>query len=963
WGAVVDALVNEMAHVLTEPVLLILDDVHLLNDAAAPIRILDRLIGRAPRHLHVILSSRYPLQLPTMLNWRVKGEMLEIDQDELAFTPSEIDLLFRDQYAYALTLEQANLLVTRIEGWPIALHLIWQRLQRDGGATLPQALSQLSGSASDLFAYLTQEVFAQQAVDIQAFLQETAVLRSMTAASCDNIRSEQDSDEILRYLLEKGLFVVNLGEGQLRYHYLFRELLLNQLPPDQVRKINLRAADYYLANEDEEEAIFHLLQAKAGDDAAKIIDRLGRGMVRVGRLDTLAAWIGALPPDVLANHPVLLIYLGDIDRLHSRFEQALGWYQQAEERSRLHGDMRGLGRALRGQARVYLDTVNPSRAEELLQAAMQLAAEDRESRARLLNLLAENLLNRGRTEEALAYQTQSREIRQGRTTKADLPVRMLLRTGRLIDGRRILEAQTVLEQEEPVLRPRAHRETALILSLIYAFMGEQQGAYETAVAGTKRGQILDSQFIASVGISRQGHAFSLGKDKASYEKARLRYEEAIALSNAIHVPRLQVEPFWGLCQIYGYQGDLEMAESLARQAIEIVQADGDEWVEAGVRVTMGSAFALAGAFDEAMDWLSQGLSSFQACSDTYGETVARLWQCVVWHQRDDVTRLERDIDELLQLVRTHQYGFLFHRKTFFGPPDVRILVPLLLFARTHQRQATFAEQILIQQGLSQVELHPGYQLRIETLGAFRLWHGEVEVPARAWRRKKARQLFQLLITHRGNMLHRDQISTLLWPELDQDGAVRDFKIAFSAMCTVLEPNRKRNAPSAYVVRDGSRYGLRMVADMWVDVVAFETAVSTANRHASKSVDEAIRAYQDAFGLYQGDFLQAYPYESWCSEERDHLQALYLHAAERLAGGLLSKQAWEAVVPICTAILEIDDCWEPAYQMVMKAYIQLGNRTQAIRAYQRCQSALQTGMNVGPTAVTQSLYADLMGGGE
>ncbi|MCP5097248.1 MAG: transcriptional regulator, partial [Chloroflexi bacterium] len=33
WGAVVDALVNEMAHVLTEPVLLILDDVHLLNDA------------------------------------------------------------------------------------------------------------------------------------------------------------------------------------------------------------------------------------------------------------------------------------------------------------------------------------------------------------------------------------------------------------------------------------------------------------------------------------------------------------------------------------------------------------------------------------------------------------------------------------------------------------------------------------------------------------------------------------------------------------------------------------------------------------------------------------------------------------------------------------------------------------------------------------------------------------------
>ncbi|MFQ5435952.1 MAG: transcriptional regulator, partial [Anaerolineae bacterium] len=198
WMAVVDALINELERILPASTFLILDDVHLLNDAAAPMRILDRLIGLAPHHLHILLSSRYPLQLPTMLNWRVKGEVLEIDQDELAFTPTEIDALFRQQYDYALTLEQATLLVNRIEGWPIALHLIWQRLQRDGGAALPQALSQLSGSAGDLFAYLTREVLAQQEPDIQQFLRETAVLRQMNASGCDAIRSATDSAEILR---------------------------------------------------------------------------------------------------------------------------------------------------------------------------------------------------------------------------------------------------------------------------------------------------------------------------------------------------------------------------------------------------------------------------------------------------------------------------------------------------------------------------------------------------------------------------------------------------------------------------------------------------------------------------------------------------------------------------------------------------------------------------------------------
>jgi LuxR family transcriptional regulator, maltose regulon positive regulatory protein len=961
WAAVVDALTNELARVLQEPAFLVLDDVHLLNDAPAPIRILDRLIGRAPQHLHVILSTRYPLQLPTMLTWRVKGEMLEITQDELAFTSTEIDQLFRKQYAYTLTLEQANLLVNQIEGWPIALHLIWQRLQRDGGASLPQALSQLSGSASDLFAYLTQEVFAQQAEDIQAFLRETAVLRSMTAANCDYIRSAQDSDQILRYLLEKGLFVVNLGVGHLRYHHLFREMLLNQLTENQRRKIHLSAADNYLAVNDEEEAIFHLLQAKAGDTAATIIDRLGRSMVRIGRLDTLAGWIAAISPDVLANHPILLIYLGDIDRLHSRFVQALNWYQQAEERSRLRADTRGLGRALRGQARVYLDTVNPARAEELLQEAVRLAdgLEDRESRARLLELLAENLLNRGRTEEAQAYQAQARELRQLATNEEHLPVRMLLRTGRLNEGRLILEEQAALEEEAPVLRPRAHRETSLLLSLIYAFMGERADALETAVSGTERGQILDSQFIASVGFSRQGHALSLGKEKTAYDQARTRYHEAIALSKAIGVPRLQVEPFWGLCQIVGQQGDLQMAESFARQAIEIVQTDGDEWVEACVRVSMGSAFVLAGEYKKAADWLSQGLNSFQACSDRFGETVARLWQCIIWLKTEDTPRLERDIDDLLQRVKQHQYDFLFQRRTFFGPPDVRQLVPLLLFAREHNRQSSFAQQMLSQLGLVHIELHPGYQLRVQTLGVFKLWHGIEEVPARAWRRKKARQLFQLLITYRGTLLHRDQISALLWPDLDVDGAIRDFKIAFSAMCNVLEPHRKRNAPSSFVLRDGSRYGLHLDADCWLDIVAFETAVSAGDRLLLKSPDDAQSAYQEAFDLYQGDFLQTYPYEAWCSEERDRIQTRFLRSAERLAYLVADKGAWEQVIPLCNAILEIDDCWEAAYQLLIKAYEQLGNRTQAIRTYQRCKAALYAGLNVEPTAVTQQLYQSLV----
>ncbi|MGD2178610.1 MAG: transcriptional regulator, partial [Anaerolineae bacterium] len=399
WETVVSILVNELVECATGPMLLVIDDVHLLNQASEPLRILDWIIGRAPPDLHVLLSTRYPPQLPNAITWRVRGELLEIGQKELAFTPSEVAALFRDQYRVFLTPEEVDELTAGTEGWAIALQLVWQGLRAGLVSNLPQALGRLSGSDEDFFAFLAQEVLEQQPPDIQEFLLVTAVLREMTASICDCLRNASDdlaphprvagqetshhesgsalhadSGQILNYLLESGLFVVDLGDSDrlgrvVRYHHLFRDFLCHQLDASQARALHQKAAVCCQRHGAAEEAVHHLLAAQAFEQAANVLDHMGRSMVRAGRLDMLSGWIGSLPPDVLETHPSLLVYLGDIARLHSRFDEALGWYSQAEERCRAGGDARGIGRALRGQARVYLDTVNPSQAQDLLQEA------------------------------------------------------------------------------------------------------------------------------------------------------------------------------------------------------------------------------------------------------------------------------------------------------------------------------------------------------------------------------------------------------------------------------------------------------------------------------------------------------------------------------------------------------------------------------------------------------------------
>ncbi len=955
WTDITQSLLNELMISTEEDVFLILDDVHILPETAVSLRILNHFISHAPNNLHIILATRYPLSLPNLHRWRVRGELMTLNQEELAFTPDETAVFFKTHYNITLTPEQSALLSDRVEGWPIALPLIGRRVL--SGSDLEEALGQLSGSTGDLFVYLAQEVLAQHPEHVQQFLAETAVLRQMTAPVCDVLRQQTDSTNILTYLLENDLFIVDLGDGYVRYHHLFRELLLNQLDPAVAKVLHLRAAVILKEEDDIESAIYHFLAAEAHEETAVLLKSIGRRFIQGGQLDTISTWIGRIPPEILVNYPPLLSYLGDVARLRSRFEEALAWYQQAETHSRARDDRPAIGQALRGQARVYLDTVNAVQAEAVLQEALRLSdgQDNRETQARLLDLLAENLLNQGHPDESEQYRAQARDLREEGPGEAELSVRVMLRTGRLEEARRTLEAQAAQEKQEPVLRPRAHRETLLLLSIIYSMQGKREQAFQCAVDGIARGQALRSPFITAVGHMRQGHTWLLKKDEHGAREAVRCFEEAIRISETLHVPRLRVEASWGLTQAYGFRGDLKMAQHIAEEGLTLARADGDEWVSACISLMLGASFALIGEHETAVTWVNQASSAFRECGDTYGETVGYLWLCLIWHQQGDLVRLNRDLDDFLQRVDTHHYQFLFARKTLMGHPDPRSLVPVLLYARENGMQTAVVESLLTTINLAKIKYHPGYQLRAHMLGPFALWRGLEPVPASEWKRQKARQLFLFFLANRHALWEREQITDRLWSELEPDAAERNFKIAYNALTKVLEPNRQRNAPSAFILRDGSRYGLRPEADMWLDVQTFNDLIAEGDRLFAQNESQALVLYQQALALYKGEFLQEYPFEEWTSIERERLFTHYLRTSERVASSLLAQEKWEAALQTAQAILDHDACWENAYRILMTAYAQMGNRTQAIRTYHRCVENLQSELGVSPTEATIQLW--------
>jgi len=958
---IIDTLINELVESVSDPFFLIIDDAHLINHVPPSMNMLNRLIKHGPSNLHIVLSTRYPLDLKDLATLRVKGNLLEIGEEELAFTPEEIHSLFQSQYNIILNSDEIELLSRETEGWAIALHLIGQGLPHGGREDLPHILERLSGLKEDLFTYLAEEVLDQQEQKIQDFLLITSVLRWINLPLCDALRGDTDSQEILRDLLNLGLFIVELDESNVRYHPLFREFLYHRLSEDQRYAAHLKAAACYLDQGDEEEAVYHYLQVGAFDKAAAILRSIERTMIAAGRLETLANWISSLPPDLLGSEPRLLISLGDIARLRSRFDEALGWYRLAEERWRTQGSTQGIAQALRGQARVYLDTVNPSQAELLLSEALRLSdgQEDRETRANLLELLAENQLNLGHAEKARAFQDQARDLRAQSSDRVELSARVLLRTGRLTEALRMLEERTEAERTEPVLQPRAHREPLLLLSLLQSYLGYAEAAYENALKGTQRGQELNSPFITGVGHMREGHTWLLREDEDKYEKACKCFERTIEISDRISVDRLKVEAYWGLCRAYGLRGEAARARDIAEQALTIAEQAGDVWIMAYLRLAVGAAHVLAGEQNQALDWLSSALISSRECGDTYGETLARLWQCLAWYHAGDSARFEHGIDELLQIVQIQGYEHLFTRRVLAGPPDPRALVPLLIHARSTGRQASFADSLLNEIGLATVEFHPGYRLYIHTLGAFSVRRGQKLVDAGDWQREKARQLFQLLLSSRGTLLDRDKIYGTLWPDLDPEAAARGFKVALNALYSALEPDRRRGASSAYIMRDGSLYGLRPDADLWLDADEFETLIATADQLHTTDIAASVPLYRQALALYQGDYLEEYIYDDWNAEERVRLRSLYLHSADRLAETFAYRQSWQETIDICQQILAHDDCWEHAYRLLMLSYARQGNKAQALRVYQTAVERIRAELDTEPSRETTDLYQQIL----
>ena len=324
-GPVVSALGFAFSSV-TLPVVLVLDDVHVLDDRECWAA-LSVLADYVPPGSRLVLSGRdAPWPVPARL--RTAGRMLEIGPGDLALTHEEASSLLRNASVSVGEGDVAEL-HRRTEGWPAGLYLAALGLKE--GGPVASAADSFGGDDRLVSEYLESEFLARLSSGQRVFLTRTAVLERMCGPLCDAVLDQPGAAATLAALARSNLLLVPLdrhGEWY-RYHQLFRDMLLAELrrrEPELIPVLRRRAAGWCARNDLAAEAVEYSIAVGDVDMAAAMVGELGVLAFRQGRVAAVQRWLGWLEDrGGTEEHPMVAVLAGILSAATGRAAEAERW--------------------------------------------------------------------------------------------------------------------------------------------------------------------------------------------------------------------------------------------------------------------------------------------------------------------------------------------------------------------------------------------------------------------------------------------------------------------------------------------------------------------------------------------------------------------------------------------------------------------------------------------------------------
>lgn len=531
---------------------------------------------------------------------------------------------------------------------------------------------------------------------------------------------------------------------------------------------------------------------------------------------------------------------------------------------------------------------------------------------------------------------------------------------------------------------------ALFMSLeVSEEIGDEQGVSialnnigETYMMLGDRTHVLDF-FLRSLKISqsnghRQGEAFSLNHIGSFYNhlndgvKALLHYFRSLRILEASGDRSGVRELLRNIGGIYRSIGDSERAKEYLTRSLDLAISLQDPLGEFYALLELGSLQVSTGAHEEGIGLLLRSLQVARAMESKdltrhVGEALAiayadagqpdnsSLYRKLYQQMTQELFGEEATLRVREMLVRFEgkrvrkegeQLGLLdedIEEISAAMRRQTRVVLPPREQGRAAVHGPAAAHPVRTVPGM-EAAMETG-TIRVRTFGAFRVTVNGKELGTSDWKRKKARDLFKLLLLHHGRAITIDQILEKLWDGTADKRSDMLVMNAVSHLRRAVEPERLPHRTSSILSSSDRAYTLYLGEGAEIDFLRFKELIVAARRSASAGERRA--RYEAAIALYQGDFLQEDLYEEWSAAERGLLKDALLEAMEYLAGDALRDGRYEETIQHARAILEHDNTSERAYELWLLSLRERGRTGEARKIHAECVKIFRSELGADP----------------
>jgi two-component SAPR family response regulator len=215
--------------------------------------------------------------------------------------------------------------------------------------------------------------------------------------------------------------------------------------------------------------------------------------------------------------------------------------------------------------------------------------------------------------------------------------------------------------------------------------------------------------------------------------------------------------------------------------------------------------------------------------------------------------------------------------------------------------------------------------------------------------KKALELFCFLMINRERPHTREQLAGLLWENNSATQSKQYLRQVLWQLQSALD--QSDYSPGCLLSIESDWISFNLNENVWLDVAEFERAYQETQNLAGRDLNKVqADSLEGAVDLYRGDLLETWYYD-WCIFERERLQNLYLAMLDKLSGFYEASLNYQAGLDCAMKLLRKDIAHERTYRRLMRILYFTGNRTGALRQFQRCEEVLEKELGIGPSQRT------------